>query len=82
MIALFVRFERGSGPARRTVPVPHWRLVLGLLLICTGLAMTAAISIARPLGASGVRWWVVALPFIGAGLVGFGPVYRMAKRLE
>ncbi len=80
LIMLFVRFERGSGPAKRDYPVPHWRLVLGLLLICLGLAMTAAISIASPEGVTGVRLWVVALPFIGAALVGFGPVYRLVKR--
>ncbi|MDN3645086.1 acyltransferase [Pontixanthobacter aestiaquae] len=83
LIMLFVRYERGSsrlgGPAKRDYPVPHWRLVLGMLLICTGLAMTAAVSIASPEGLTGVRLWVVALPFIGAGLVGFGPVYRLVK---
>ncbi|MXO90583.1 acyltransferase family protein [Pontixanthobacter aquaemixtae] len=81
LIMLFVRFERGSlgGGAKRDFPVPHWRLVLGMVLICTGLAMTAAISIASPEGVTGVRLWVVALPFVGAALVGFGPVYRMVK---
>lgn len=74
LIALFLRFERGMGPAKREAPVPQWRLVLGLLLICLGLAMTAAISIASPLGVTGVRIWVVALPFVGAALVGFGPL--------
>ena len=80
LIMMFVRFERGSGPAKRDYPVPHWRLVLGLMLICLGLAMTAAISIASPEGVTGVRLWVVALPFLGAAFVGFGPVYRMVKR--
>ena len=37
--------------------------------------MTAAISIANPAGVTGVRIWVVALLFVGAALVGFGPVY-------
>ena len=50
------------------------------LLICAGLAMTAAISIASPLGVTGVRLWVVALPFAGAALIRFGPVYSLAKR--
>lgn len=79
LIALFVRFERGAGPAKRERPVPEWRLILGLLLICTGLAMTAAITIASPEGVTGVRLWVVALPFIGAALIGFGPIYRWMK---
>ena len=69
LIGLFARFEQVRG---KPEAVPHWRLVLGLLLICTGLALTAAISIASPLGVTGVRLWVVALPFVGAALVGFG----------
>lgn len=76
LIALFARFERMGGAGHG---VAHWRLVLGLLLICAGLAMTAALSIASPLGVTGVRLWVVALPFIGAALVGFGPVHSLAR---
>ncbi|MXP09819.1 hypothetical protein [Pseudoblastomonas halimionae] len=67
--------------AKRDAPVPQVRLVLGMVMICVGLAMTAAISIASPSGVSGVRIWVVALPFAGAALVGFGPVYRWVKKL-
>ncbi|MDA7787955.1 acyltransferase [Sphingomonadaceae bacterium] len=81
LIMIFARWESGYsifGPtAEREAPVPHWRLVLGALLICTGLAMTAAITIASPEGVTGVRLWVVALPFVGAALVGFGPVRRI-----
>jgi len=68
---LFARYEqvRSSGDSS----TPLWRLILGLILICAGLAATAAISIASPLGVTGVRLWVVAMPFIGAALVGFGP---------
>ena len=81
LIMVFSRWERGYsilGPnAERGRPVPKPRLVLGLLLICLGLAMTAVISIASPEGVTGVRLWVVALPFVGAALVGFGPVRAM-----
>ncbi len=79
LVTIFSRWERGFGPARDGRPVPHWRLVTGLLMICTGLAMTAAISIASPEGVTGVRLWVVALPFVGAALAGFGPVYGWFK---
>lgn len=84
LIAVFSPFERmGSsakdGPLKQ---VPHWRLILGLLLICLGLTLTAAISIASPEGVTGLRIWVVALPFIGAGLVGFGPAYTLVRRLD
>lgn len=82
LVGVFHRYERGFGPARDGSIVPHWRLLAGLALICLGLAMTAAISIASPLGWTGVRVWVVALPFLGAALVGFGPAYRMLKALK
>ncbi len=82
LIALFSPFERmGSSAGKSELKqVPHWRLVLGLLLICLGLTLTAAISIASPEGVTGLRVWVVLLPFIGAGLVGFGPGYTLARR--
>ncbi len=80
LVGIFARHERSFGPAREGRPVPHVRLVSGLVLICMGLAMTAAISIASPEGITGVRLWVVALPFAGAALVGFGPLYRLARR--
>ena len=83
LIALFSPFERMGGSARNgeLKQVPHWRLVLGLALICLGLTLTAAISIASPEGVTGLRIWVVALPFVGAGLVGFGPAYTLARKL-
>ncbi len=76
MIAIFARHERVFLPIRGGRTVPKLRVVFGVLAICIGLAMTAAISIASPQGLTGVRIWVVALPFIGAGLLGFGPVYK------
>jgi peptidoglycan/LPS O-acetylase OafA/YrhL len=80
LVAIFSRFERGGSLDPDSPPVPGWRMVAGLLAISTGLAMTAAISIASPEGVTGVRWWVVGLPFVGAALVGFGPIYRLARR--
>lgn len=74
-ILLFARYESGGKAAEGDAT--HARLILGMLMICTGLAMTAAISIASPLGVTGVRLWVVALPFLGAALVGFGPAARL-----
>ncbi len=82
MIAVFARHERAFGPIRGGRTVPKIRVVLGVLLICIGLAMTAAISIASPEGITGVRLWVVAAPFIGAAMLGFGPVYSLAKRKD
>ncbi|HZG32822.1 MAG TPA: acyltransferase [Sphingopyxis sp.] len=77
-ILLFARHESGGKTAEGDVT--HVRLILGMLMICTGLAMTAAISIASPLGVTGVRLWVVALPFLGAALIGFGPAARLLMR--
>ena len=82
LVGLFARFEQVRGMPERESPVPLWRLVLGLIFTCTGLAATAAISIASPMGVTGVRLWVVALPFIGAALIGFGPVRDLSKRVS
>jgi peptidoglycan/LPS O-acetylase OafA/YrhL len=72
LILFFSRYERAG---RGTItPVGHGRLIAGLLLICAGLGASAAISIASPLGVTGVRLWVVALPFAGAALAGLGSV--------
>ena len=82
MIAIFARAERSFGPIRGERTVPKLRVVLGTLMICLGLAMTAAVSIASPEGITGVRLWVVALPFAGAALLGFGPVYGWVTRAK
>lgn len=81
LIAIFARYERSSSD-RAQGHLPHWRLIIGLMFICAGLATTAAISIASPLGVTGVRLWVVALPFIGAAMAGFGPVHDLLRRLQ
>jgi hypothetical protein len=83
LILVFARFERPSSRvlARENMPIPHWRLIMGLLLISAGLAASAAFSIASPLGVTGVRLWIVALPFIGAALVRFGPAYELRRRM-
>jgi len=80
LVLLFARYEN-IGRGAEQAELPLWRLAAGLVLICAGLGFTAAISIASPEGITGVRLWLVALPFIGAALVGFGPVHRVAKRL-
>ncbi|HMO77365.1 MAG TPA: acyltransferase [Sphingopyxis sp.] len=77
-IPLFARYEQGGKAVDDDVS--HVRLLFGMLMICIGLAMTAAISIASPEGVTGVRLWVVALPFAGAALVGFGPAARLLMR--
>lgn len=80
MIAIFARHERSFGLIRGGRTVPKLRVVLGVLAICAGLGATAGLTIASPDSVSGIRWWVVALPLVGAALMGFGPVYRPRNR--
>ena len=84
LIMLFARFERAGSSAGKAeaAPIPHWRLIAGLLLISTGLAASAVFSIASPLGVTGVRLWIVALPLVGAALVRFGPAYDLKQRVR
>lgn len=80
MIAVFARHERSFGPIRGGRTVPKARVVAGVLLICVGLAATAGVTITSPDSLSGIRFSVVAAPFVGAALLGFGPVYAMIVR--
>ncbi len=76
-IAIFAKYERSFGPIRGGRTVPAARVVAGVVLICIGLGCTAGITIASPEGITGLRIWVVALPFVGASLLGFGPLYKL-----
>jgi len=80
MIGIFARHERSFGPIRGGRTVPRLRAVLGVLAICAGLGATAGLTITDPDSVSGLRWWVIALPLVGAALMGFGPVYRPRQR--
>lgn len=83
LILLFARFERASPGLTgkdEDQALPLWRLITGLVLICIGLGATAAFSIASPLGVTGVRLWIVVLPFVGAALIRFGPAYTLLKK--
>jgi hypothetical protein len=80
MIAVFARHERSFGPIRGGRTVPKARVVAGVLLICVGLAATAGVTITSPDSLSGIRFSVVAAPFVGAALLGFGPLYNMIVR--
>jgi hypothetical protein len=80
MIAVFARHERSFGPRREGRTVPKAQVVAGVLLICVGLAATAGVTITSPTSDLGIRVWVVAAPFVGAALMGFGPIYNMITR--
>jgi len=61
------RFER---PRNSTHPAPAtWRLLAGILLCASGLALLALHGISATDG-SGIAWLRVATPFAGAGLAG------------
>ena len=70
-VAIFTRFEQEGLPIPEHLPM--WRLVSAVVLVCGGLALTAAQGIGSE-GWTGVKLWLVALPFIGAALVDFGPL--------
>ena len=80
MIAVFARHERSFGPIRGGRTVPKARVVAGVALICVGLAATAGVTITSPDNTLGIRLPVVAAPFVGAALLGFGPIYNMIVR--
>ncbi|MEO0462185.1 MAG: acyltransferase [Pseudomonadota bacterium] len=80
LIAIFARHERSFGPIRGGRTVPKARAVIGVVMICIGLGATAAVTIASPASWSGIRLWVVAFPFLGAAMLGFGPAYRFWQR--
>jgi hypothetical protein len=68
-VLLFSRFERPKGGA---APAAAWRLVLGTALFVTALALLALDGITGS-GWLGLRVTVLALPFVGALLIGMGP---------
>ncbi|MEE4300959.1 MAG: acyltransferase, partial [Pseudomonadales bacterium] len=78
-VFLFVRFERGTVEVPERVSI--WRLVMSVALVCGGLAATAAAGIGSDDWA-GFRVWVVALPFLGAALVDFGPLAHRRARAK
>jgi len=80
MIAVFARHERSFSPVRGGRTVPKARVVAGVALICVGLAATAGVTITSPDSTLGIRLPVVAAPFVGAALLGFGPIYNMIVR--
>ena len=82
MIAIFAKNERVFGPIRGGRTVPKARVVAGVLLICVGLAATAGVTITSENTWSGINYAVVAAPFIGAALLGFGPIYRPSKKTK
>jgi hypothetical protein len=71
-LAMFGRFERASGSPTTGAT---WRLVVGSLMVCGGMALLALRGIGSD-GPLGVQVWVVGMAFAGAALAGVGPARR------
>ncbi len=70
----FGRFERLAEPARPG-SLPIWRVVLGTVMFCGGLALIAIGGVGSD-GPPGVRVWVVLCAVVGAMVVGGIPLPR------
>ena len=75
-IGVFQRFERTTGRE----PPPVWRLVLGCVAGCVGLALAAIGGVNDPVTGE-MRWGAIAAPFLGCWMAGFGPLATVAHRL-
>ncbi|MCA9001653.1 MAG: acyltransferase, partial [Planctomycetes bacterium] len=66
-VAIFGRFERPRDLPKGCAPLAPWRLVIGALMVCFGLAAVAYGGVAddMPLG---LRWTTLVPPFVGAAL--------------
>jgi hypothetical protein len=65
-VLVMSRFERPKARPGSAV-APSWRLVLGSTVLCLGIALLALDGVAGD-GWLGLRWWVLALPFLGAAI--------------
>jgi hypothetical protein len=63
-LGIFGRFERPAAISPGREPA-GWRMVAGTLFVCAGLALLAL---------AGIRVWVIAMPFVGAALLGLLPI--------
>jgi hypothetical protein len=68
LVPIFLRFER-LRTQKNIAPIPTWRLLLGALLFCYGLASLTLNGIPAD-NFLGIRFAELAMPFIGAVLAG------------
>jgi hypothetical protein len=74
-IMAFARFERPSTAKR---PAAVWLLLAGCVTACAGLALLALDGVGGE-GWLGLRVVPLLLPFLGAGIAGFGPLGFMGR---
>ncbi|NQU29463.1 MAG: hypothetical protein HQ525_02225 [Anaerolineae bacterium] len=67
---VFIRYER-LRPQKSTAPLPIWRLLIGGLFFCVGLASLTLNGIPSDYW-PGIRLVELSLPFIGTLIAGFG----------
>ncbi|HID29560.1 MAG TPA: hypothetical protein EYP19_06090 [Desulfobacterales bacterium] len=68
LVPIFLRYERLRA-RKNASPVPLWRLLIGALLFCIPLAILTLKGITTD-NFLGIRFVELALPFLGAALVG------------
>jgi hypothetical protein len=67
-LGAFGRLERPSPSGTQPAAPAGWRLVLGGVVVCLGMALLALDGVDGD-GPFGLRVWVLALPFVGAALI-------------
>ncbi|MEN8171374.1 MAG: acyltransferase [Chloroflexota bacterium] len=68
-VPIFVRFER-SRSSKDAAPIPTWRLLVGGLMICFGLAILTLKGVTSEYW-PGIRLLELGTPFVGAAAAGF-----------
>ena len=68
LVPIFLRYER-LRKIKNPFPIPVWRLLIGALLFCVGLAILTLNGIAAD-NWLGIRFVELAMPFVGAVLAG------------
>ncbi len=76
--SLFGRFERSQV---RIHSIDTWRLILGAILVCIGLALLALKGVGGG-NLLGIRIWLLVLPFLGAALAGVIPIGKVSRTIK
>jgi hypothetical protein len=80
LIAIFVRAENSGKTGLREVAL--WRVIIGVLMLSAGLKLMIDPTIFDANAPLDLRLWLIALPFVGAGLMGFGPLARIVNLFQ
>ena len=75
LVLIFGRFESNA----RNTSTATWRLLVGAVLVCGGLALIALNGVVVD-GLLSLRSWVLLLPFVGALIAGVLPTRKKDPR--